>query len=142
MSKPTDSPDGASLETNDSDDDSNGKPNHSIHCLHVFNANWQPHVMQNTTSESHLLHVNLRCFLLFFTSSLDYSDLWCEKQQKGKNIKPPKKNQTLAKQYKISKYLYSSFTVRCLSMEKLIILTKATNVRHDGTEAVIIFVFF
>lgn len=80
-----------------------------------FNANWQPDVMHNTTSDqSHLLHVNLRCFLLLFTSSQDYSDLWCEKQQTGKNIKPPKKNQTLAKQYKISKYLWVLLCVACV----------------------------
>lgn len=46
MSKPTESPDGASIETNESD--SSGKTNHNIYSLHVsgvikylhFNAIW------------------------------------------------------------------------------------------------------
>lgn len=90
MSKPTDSPDDSSIETNDSAD-SHGKPTtaFTVHMFceewtlaSYFNANWEPDVMHNTTSDkSRLPHANLSSFLLFFTSSL-------EKQLTGKNIKP------------------------------------------------------
>lgn len=148
MCKPTDSPDDASIETHDSAD-SHGKPNTAFtaHVLcqenHISLLTENQMWCNDTTSDnkSRLLHVNLRSFLLVFTSSL-------EKQLTGTNIKPQErirhwlsnvKSLNICEFYctllaRIHCYFWTENTVASHRTNKWL-LFKATCVRHDEPES-------